>query len=170
MRQLSKIALRLLSIYVVLIALNYFNSYLLSFITLSFNGEFRWWEAILFGPLPTLLYLAAAAILWFGSEKLAGLICGQSNGESMEVMGFSDLGRIIYPIAGTLLVATAIPGIVNSIYVFSQQQTFSGVLNSVQIREVGDMLKGGIQIVIGLVLIFAGKPIAGLVKKAIADK
>jgi hypothetical protein len=173
-KDLATLLIRILAIYVFVIALNWFavGAYqviMQLFISFGAKGIFT----VLIGIMPVLVLIAAGAIIWILSDNIsAWIVSGFDNGTgndndsdnviSCSSIGVKELQIIAYSIVGLILLANSIPELIYRIsYNIVMKQEFSAAAMDYKIGLYLPLIKDSIQMIIGVGVFLGAKGLSG---------
>lgn len=158
-REIFVVALKILGIYLLVRAIEFTGSigYLVG--ALTRGDEVSWY--FLGGVIPFLLYIAAGFCLIKWAEPIAAKLSGKEEAPAVEgPLDKSALQEIAFSTVGILIVVGALPKLVRTVPLLSQQWTHQRTL------EIwASIIALALQLGIGLFLFLGSKGLAGLLKK-----
>lgn len=164
MQELVKIICKILAIF---FGIEFLTNIPNSFVGLEAVKNQSSSTALLLVIVTPLIYLAISAVLWMLSDRIAQIIVGKDSAlNGISNINFERLQAGAFSVVGILSLSNAIPGlsrvISNILMTRAMNQDYN--LDKVSINIKAQAIGFGVQILIGLVLLFGAKGIVNLIK------
>ena len=125
------------------------------------NGVSMLWQVV----ISDVFYLIIAILFWVLAEPIARIIIGKDSDLSGTLdINIPKLQAGAFSVVGIFTLCTAIPGLVRAVSNVMMIESMSSGVNEASIDFRAQAISYGVQILIGVLLLFGSKGIANIVK------
>lgn len=162
-RDILKLAIKIIGIYIIILILNFIHSILISIPWIFERQEHNGLLFIISYTISVLIYFIFAYNFIFRADSLANIICKEDKSlECNSSIQKETIQEIAFTIVGIYLVANALPKITDAIINIIQQGRFKNIQFTRGFSYIVDSI---VQIGIGIFLVLGSKGIVNTIKK-----